>query len=201
MSSQVEDTLFHAQDLDGATRELADHLPDGRAFGAKVIPGTNTRALVAACAVALNRVQQQICELAQQYHVPLTSDLLVDWEKSVGIPDECLDTALTLAERRQNVIDRLRRAPIVTKAEFEELGTALLGEPVTVDAGAEIEIFPLQFPVVFSSSPARFKMFVNLPGRTGFPYAFPIPFGAARSELLECVFRKLAPANVVVIFR
>lgn len=199
--SDVKETLFDAPDVEGTSRQLARHMPEGRAWGAKGVVGSNTNALIQACAAALNRVQQQISELATQYDIPLTTDLLVDWEKSVGIPDDCLDVALDLAERRQNVIDRLRRAPIVTKAEFEALGTALLGDTVTVDAGADIEIFNMPFPVVFGSAPARFKMFVNLPGRTGFPYAFPIPFGAARSELLECVFRKLAPANVVVVFR
>lgn len=199
--SDVKETLFQAPTVEETARQLAGHLPEGRAWAAKTNVSSNTYALIQACAAALNRIQQQISELAMQHSIPMTSDLLPDWEKSVGIPDECLPVAESLAERRQNVIDRLRRAPIVTKAEFEALGEALIGEPITVTPGADAVVFPLSFPIVFASGPGRFQMFVTLPGRTGFPYAFPIPFGLVRSELLECVFRKLVPANVTVNFR
>lgn len=198
--SNVLRTLFNSPTLQRARQQVSEHMPGGRAWAAKNREGSNVYAVVSSCAAQFNVVQQQIEELARQFDVSLSSDLLPDWEKSVGIPDDCLGLANTLEERRQNVIDRLRRAPVVTKADFEALGQALIGQQVTVTPGKEIETFPIPFPIVLSNTPSRFKLYVTIGELTGFVYDFPFAFGNLRSDILECVFRKVAPASVVLKF-
>lgn len=189
----VPTSILDAPTLRQSLQQLSQHLPEGRAWGDKVVEGTNTFALLNSCAVAFNRVQIQIQKIADEFDISMTTDLLPEWEKSVGLPDECVNTLASLAERRENIIFRLRRVPTVTKAEFEVLGTALAGVPVTVTPGAEFEGFP-------ADSVSKFKLYVTFPvSNTGFPYAFPHPLGGFQSAVVECIFNKIVPANVVVV--
>ncbi len=188
----VPTTILDAPTLRNTLQQLSQHLPDGRAWGNKVVEGSNTFALLNSCAVAFNRVQIQIQKIADEFSIPMSEDLLPEWEESVGLPDECINTLATLAERRENIIFRLRRVPIVTKEEFETLGTALAGVTVTVTPGTEFDVSP--------DSQSAFKLYVTFPvSQTGFPYAFPLPFGGFQSAVVECIFNKIVPANVVVV--
>jgi hypothetical protein len=71
-------------------------------------------------AVAHNRAQQQIELLAGEFDINNTVELLPDWETSVGEPDSCSHGTIgTLAERRETVIEKLRKTPIVNLAEMQ----------------------------------------------------------------------------------
>jgi uncharacterized protein YmfQ (DUF2313 family) len=183
---------FSAPSLLVTTGQLSEHLPQGRAWASKNIPTTNLHKLIRSMAASFNRVQQQIELLSTEFNIPLTNDLLPDWEKSVGLPDDCQGIGQALAERRENVISRLRRLPIVTVADFEALGEELSGEPVTVVPGTDIDN-PL-------NRHSRFKLFVQFPNQIdGFVYDFEVPFGNFRSDIVQCVFEKIVPANVIVV--
>jgi hypothetical protein len=102
------------------SQQMADSLPQGKAWGSKNIEGSNTRKLINSLAVAHNRAQQQIELLAGEFNINNTVELLPDWETSVGIPDSCFDGVLgTLAQRREAVIEKLRKTPTVTLAEMQ----------------------------------------------------------------------------------
>jgi uncharacterized protein YmfQ (DUF2313 family) len=183
---------FNAPSLLVSATQLAEHLPQGRAWGSKNIPDANLHKIIKSMAASFNRVQQQIELLSNELNIPLTNDLLPDWEASVGLPDDCQGIGQALAERRENVISRLRRLPIVTVADFEALGEELSGEPVTVIPGTDIDV-PLD-------RHSRFKLFVQFPNQVeGFIYDFEVPFGNFRSDIVQCVFEKIVPANVIVV--
>ncbi len=200
-------SILDAPPLRTTLQQLSQHLPEGRAWANKLTVGSNTHALLISCAAAFNRVQAQIQELANEYNINSStsalltgSGLLEEWETSVGLPDECINTLASLTERRENIIFRLRRVPIVTKEEFETLGTALAGVTVTVTPGTEVDVSP--------DSQSAFKLYVGFPtSNTGFPYDFAIgppaglPFGGFQSDVVECIFNKIVPANVVVILQ
>jgi hypothetical protein len=58
--------------------------------------------------------------LAGEFNINNTVELLSDWETSVGEPDSCFDGVLgTLAQRRETVIEKLRKTPIVNLAEMQ----------------------------------------------------------------------------------
>jgi hypothetical protein len=102
------------------SQQMADSLPEGKAWGSKNIDGSNTRKLINSLAVAHNRAQQQIELLAGEFNINNTVELLSDWETSVGEPDSCFDGVLgTLAQRRETVIEKLRKTPIVNLAEMQ----------------------------------------------------------------------------------
>jgi uncharacterized protein YmfQ (DUF2313 family) len=183
--------------------KLAEHLPEGRAWAAKRLPGTNMRALVDGAAAPFDLLRNLIDTLDTELDITQTRELIETWEASVGLPSPCVSTQdKTLADRRADVIARLRRTPIVTKAEFEELGSLLTGLTVRVEPGANIETFALPFPLFFSSDGGRFTLYVYVTGfdHPGFSYAFPIPLGNYRNPLLECIFQDITPANVRLVF-
>jgi hypothetical protein len=103
-----------------SSQQMADSLPEGKAWGSKNVDDSNVRKLINALAVAPNAAQQQIQLLADEFNINKTVALLPDWETSVGEPDSCFNGVLgTLAERRETVIEKLRKTPTVTLAEMQ----------------------------------------------------------------------------------
>lgn len=193
---------FEAASIEEATRQLASTIPDGRAWQAKSIPGTNMYAVVSACAAEFREIQIQIETLAREFDINLSDQLLPDWEASCGLPEECIGQMASLEDRRNAVILRLRKIPFVTKADYENLAFQLTGLNVTVTPGAEIELFPLDFPIPFSSGNSYFKLYVTFNEAIGgFPYLFPFNFVSTGDNIIRCVFEQIAPANVLIIFQ
>lgn len=195
--------IFKAPNLDTTTRQFADHIPEGRAWNNKINEDSIIYKNIKSLASAFNIVQQQIESIANEFNINLTVDLLPDWEESVGIPDDCIFELDSLQKRRDSVIQRLKKVPVVTKAEFEALALSL-GLEVTVLPGGTVEGFPLSFPFNFSSSYTKFRMFVYFPDssgeRLGFPYDFPLTFGSFDIDTIKCVFDKVAPANIEILY-
>lgn len=192
---------FSAPTIDEAASQLAAHLPDGRAWHAKNLDGTVIRAAVSACAAEFREIQLSIEKMAQEFDINLTEELLPDWEKSCGLPDPCLGQLESLIDRRNAVILRLRKIPFVDKQDYEQLAFDLTGLSVTVTPGAEVELFPLDFPIHLSSGNSYFKLYVTFNDViAGFPYNFPFDFVSTSDNIIRCVFRRIAPANVQIIF-
>lgn len=193
---------FSAPSQAEAARQLASVIPDGRAWQAKYIVGTGMYALTSACAAEFRQIQIQIETLAQEFDIRLTDQLLPDWEKSTGLPEACIGQMASLADRRNAVILRLRKIPFVTKADYENLALQLTGLSVTVTPGADIELFPLNFPIHLASGNSYFKLYVTFNNAIGgFPYSFPFNFVSTGDNIIRCVFEQIAPANVLIIFQ
>lgn len=193
---------FAAPSMEEASRQLASTIPDGRAWQAKNLAGSNMHAVVSACASEFREIQIQIETLAREFDIRVTEQLLPDWEASCGLPEECIGQMASLEDRRNAVILRLRKIPFVTKEDYESLAFQLTGLNVTVTPGAEIELFPLDFPIHFSSGNSYFKLYVTFNEAIGgFPYLFPFNFVSTGDNIIRCVFEQIAPANVLIIFQ
>lgn len=192
---------FTAPTQEQATRQLASVLPDGKVWEAKNVPGTNAYGLASACAAEFREIQKQIETLAREFDVRLTDQLLPDWEKSCGLPEECIGQLASLEDRRNAVILRLRKIPFVTAAEFEQLAFDLTGLNVSVIPGAELELFPLEFPARFAVGNSYFKLYVIFNDTIGgFPYSFPLPFLRGPDQIVRCVFEQIVSATVLILF-
>ena len=185
---------------------LADYLPNGPLFVAKKCLDTNLRNLLEGLAESLRKAEEDINLTTSEYDIPTTTLFIEEWEKFVGIPDDCFIIADTIEQRRSNVLTKLTALGVQTADEFVELA-AIFGVPVNVFSGAgeEAEFFTLEFPAIFSviSKEARFTMIVEflVPESEQFPYIFPFLFGSDLISILECLFNRLRPANVRVEFR
>lgn len=98
--------LFPARGENDYLGMLLALLPRGLAWSR--VPGSRLASFFRACAVELGRVDSASHFLIDEIH-PLTSiAALEDWERVLGLPDECLPSGNSLQERRTAVLARLR---------------------------------------------------------------------------------------------
>lgn len=197
----MSDNLFKAPD--STAQQMADSLPTGRAWGRRNDESSNTRRLINSLSVAHNRCQHQIELLDDEFRIDQTFDLLEDWETSVGIPDICLGTAETIAQRRQAVIDRLRKDPIVTLAEMQAYVDGLWpGLGIALYPGYDYYNFEYEFEAPFwGDISERFILVAAVPlSDITFEYEWEMTFeGGPNVTQLECLLNKINPACVYVI--
>lgn len=197
----MSDNLFKAPE--STSQQMADSLPTGRAWGKRNDPASNVRKLINSLSVAFNIVQQQVELLDDEFRIEQTLELLSDWEKSVGIPDECLGTSETIAQRRQAVIDRLGKMPIVTLEQMQAYVDALFpGLGVVLVPGYEYYSFEYDFEVSFLGDVSdKFILVATVPlSDKTFEYELEMTFeGGPDITLLECLLNKINPACVYII--
>ncbi len=189
------------------TTVFADYLPGGRLFCAKYLENSTLRTLLFALAGEITRVQDKVEELSDELFIRQTVNLIEEWESALGIPDSCFTNTGTIERRRLNVEAKLARMNVNTRADFIGLA-ALFGITIDIIPGEAVNSqFPFTFPVTFFVSPkeARFTMIVvfeGIPQPTNiFSLVFPVTFADDNEAFLKCIIKKLAPANVHVIFR
>ncbi len=164
-----------------AGRILADHMPEGRAWGRKNSPGDPMNGLINGLSSVFLAVLENIFEVAGDFDINESVNLLSDWEESVGLPDECIFDPASIEERRENVLGRLSKDPVVTLQEFTDLIFQMTGVAATLTQGA-----------------TRFTINVDI-GLNVFPYTFPITFGDdSRIALIQCILDRVKPANVLI---
>lgn len=194
--------LFKTPTLDGTAQQMADSIPQGRAWGSKNIEESNTRKLIISLSAAHNRVQQQIELLAGEFDILQTVELLPDWEESVGLlGDECLGNPGTLEQRREAVIQRFKKDPIVSLSEFQDFLDRLFPElGLTIIPGREY--YPLEASLEMSllgDVNERFILVVTVP-TSGKSLEYDLEMdieGGPDTAQLECILRKITPANVL----
>lgn len=195
---------------------LAAYLPTGRVWAAKNLAGTVTRGLLEGLSGELLRSTALVEEFRQEI-LPDETTLFVDeWERAVGIPDDCFTGEGTLEERRNDVLAKLASLGIQTAEDMRQLALLIYGIELTIrnPQRDENNIFPYTFNPTGESDPlndggdfvfglsdreARFQIIIeyaNLPTAVLFPYTFPIPFLTREVAIIECLFQKLRPANV-----
>lgn len=185
---------FERRDLEQYTNSLADYLPGGALFASRSVKDSNFRKLLRGMAGELFRSNGLLKEYCEEILPDLTVKFIREWESVVGIPDDCFDGTGTLAVRRRRVLTKLAALGVQTLDDFRSLAT-VFGVTARVVAGSESGV---SFP---SSKAARFTIVVSLTLPERFPYTFPITFGDDLIALLECVFKKLKPANCQVLFQ
>lgn len=196
--------IFTAPDKNTTAQQLADSLPQGRAWANKNVSDSNMRKLINSVSVPFNLFEQLVQTMSEQFQIPLTYDLLEEWEKSVGIPDTCLWDADTLPKRRAMVITRLRKKPLVTLADIQEFVNALYPD-VRIEIllpGSTNYTFEYDFEVPFSGTiNERFVLVVNIySGSELFEYDFEVPFrGGPDLSKFRCVLEKIVPAEVYIM--
>lgn len=182
--------------------KLAEYLPQGRAWESKFSRDSVLGGLLEGLGQEFYRIEVAIELLSNEFDIKQTTLLIREWEESVGIPDDCFNIDGDLQQRRDNVLVKIRDLGVRTAQDFVDVG-ALFGAVVRIEPGAIHGVFPLLFPIAFydSGKTAKFTMLVDQPGvREVFPILFPIPFSAGIGSIIECLFLKLRPANVQIIF-
>ena len=180
-------------------------LPRGKAWNPS--PSSVLDKLLNAMAEELARIDSRASrDLLNEVDPRTTNELLPDWERVCGLPDPCLGTTGTLADRRESVLNKLTATGGQSAAYFIAVAAAL---------GFTIEITEKFQPFKAGISKAgdrltngdwMFAWEVTTPEadlvdafRAGYSAAGD-PLSTSRAEALECVLERLKPAHTVVIF-
>ncbi len=199
----MDGLLFDCHSLEEHTQAIADFLPNGDLFRAKNIDGSITRLFLKGLAYTNKDAESFLKLFDEAIDIKTTTAFLEGWEKTVGIPDNCFSTETDLETRRQQVLMKLASLGVQTNKDFVDLA-AIYDIDIRIESGAYAGVFPMTFPIILFDSPseARFTMLIyySLASPVVFPYTFPLMFSVDGISIIECLFRKLVPANVDLIF-
>jgi len=195
--------MFDLHTIEQHAQALANYLPNGRLFEAKNINDSLMRMYLRGLAHANQDAESFLILFEQEMDVSNTTLFIEEWERTVGIPDDCFNTNTTIEIRRQQVLMKLASLGVQTEADFVNLA-AIYGVTITIYSGIKYNAFPITFPIILfdSAKEARFNMVVEyfVEAQNRFTYTFPIVFGDQDIPIIECLFRKLIPANVDLYF-
>lgn len=191
------------------------HLPEGVAWIAWRMPGKVARRLMDAIAEAYEDMSEALCNLATELDCRTTTQMITEWETAVSLPDPCLPTATTLAERRTWVQWRLNKRRYSTASDWHYLAS-LFGLEITITPGWAVQrpaLYPAEFPVRYDLFPklGRFRVYINVKNvpNCGYDYGrefrgggYPIEYGCTRADYdnFKCLIERVKPANVVIVW-
>lgn len=199
-----------------AREALLAHFPSGPAWIAARDAATNFGRLVKAVARLCELAGKTLHDASREIDYRTGEQLLPEWEAALGLPDKCLPSDGSLADRRKWIAFRLNKKRWNTLADWQELAT-LFGVNVRITPGYLVQkpsLYKAVFPVPVRILPklGRFRIYIDLLDAEfgGFPYdgqsiaehKFPIPFGkpAGDFQQFRCFIERVKPANVLIVW-
>lgn len=178
-------------------------IPPGLAWRAQ--HATMIRAALAAIADELERVDARAAALMRELDPRQTAELLLEWERELGLPDCCTPASQTQAERRAAVIQKLLTEGGQSATFYIALARVLGYEARVIEyrpfqagrsvAGDAITNGPWVFRWLLAVSDAvPVRPFKAGQGAAG------DPLRTWGNERLECVITAARPAHTVVGF-
>jgi uncharacterized protein YmfQ (DUF2313 family) len=186
------------------TKMLMDLLPEGRAW--PKFPGTFIYRVMEGLSEELSRLDGRAQQLIIESDPRNSSadELLPDWERVCGLPDECRRETSTVATRRNDVVARLTQNGSINKPFYIQ-HAAYLGYDITI-----YEYRPFRAGISCAGDPVcdqpwAYVWEVRAPAVTG---VFFVAGGSSagdalavyENEALECSITKRKPAETLVLF-
>lgn len=192
------------QDADAYARSLMRLMPTGAAWPDHSDMGSVVGLLLTGFSQEMERLNGRVCDLLTEANPGTATELLTDWEADLGLPDPCVTSAQTTAERRTAALTKLTSPGGGDLAFFIGLA-AQLGYVVTIDEFASAGEATAA-GISFSGDEWAFIWRVNVPVSTGIRYfragdaSAGDPLETWGDELLECRFNQYKPAHTLVVF-
>ena len=189
--------------------QLASLLPPGRAWSRE--PDSFLGRLRRGIAEELARVDGRGAQLIEEADPRTALELLEDWERMCGLPDECFGQPDNLTERRIAIAQRLTSVGGQSRAYFIELA-AQLGYPVTIDEFRPTSCLMACISPVYDEQWVHVWRVNVLPLDEELPAdqfwlawanclsACDVPLRGWGALDLECLIRRHRPAHSIVLF-
>lgn len=197
-----EPTMRQAYSAGDFTSQLVALLPEGGAWPRD--PGSALQALMRGLAAELARIDARAVALTAEADPRITSELISEWERQLGLPDPCAPAAATLDERRAAVVIKLVATGSQSRAFFIDLATRL-GYAVTLDEFFS-EGAAIAGGIPYTGTGWAYTWRMNVDAEVGVTH-FRAGSGRAGEPIraweihpLECQVRRSAPAHTRVLF-
>lgn len=179
---------------------LVNLLPIGRLWDTRNQPVF--RSLIESIANELCRVDERVDAMLRESDPRLTTELIDDWERLVGLPDECTPIDFSLSGRRAQVAQKYTNVGGLSADFYEKLGLQL-GQKIAVK-----DFFPFRAgrsqagDALTNNFETSFKAGDKV-GSQLRTYGWRFYINAClekESVVIECTLKKLKPAHVGIIF-
>ncbi len=184
--------LFKSRSIAELSRSLAQFMPGGKLFISKFIKDTVFNRLLNGLSVELQRAQDNL-KIFSEGIIPATDQnftFIDEWERVVGIPDDCFSGTGPDPDRRNAVVAKLATTGVQTAEDFSLLAQ-VFGIGVVVEPQSDFQ----------SGVDARYIIRVSGPNIiSDFP-PYDIPYTLTTEQaFLECLFNTVKPANCEFLF-
>lgn len=167
-------------------QQLIALLPTGPAWPS-LNSDTNFSKLIEGLAEELARVDVRIHSLLEEAFPNTTLELLPDWERVAGLPDQCTGELGTLQQRHNALMGVLTTKRRLSKAFYIDLASRI-GFLIDI---TELPNFTWRVTAALDVNAVYFKTGLSVIGE---------PLVSSLNNLLECVIQKLKPAHTIVEF-
>lgn len=131
-----------------------------------------------------------------------TTELLPEWEATLGLPDPCAGTNPSIAQRRAQVVARLTDTNGCSVPYFIAFAKAL-GYDITITQFTPRR-FGARFGTPFGGDAWAYAWQVNAPqftiNRLKFGDSFGQPWAQWSNNVLQCELKARAPAHTILLF-
>ena len=200
---------------------LIDLLPPGKLWDTKNQPELDR--LLATTAIEFCRVDDRAEDALREIDPRATFELLEDWERLLGLPDECTPDGPSLDERREQILAKYTNVGGISAAFYEalilQLGfVATVTNPVPFEVGksrvGDALTNDFEVPFLVGTNAVGDSLF-----NVGWLYYFNVdlpatavtffevgnstvgePLADFSNPLIECTIRRLKPAHTGVTF-
>jgi len=183
--------------------QLQQLLPPGYAIPAT--EGTDAYLLLDGIAQELARLDGRAETLISEANPATTNEMLPDWERVAGLPDECSSGEdSTVEERRRALLAKLTATGGQSAAYFIEVAKAL-GYDVTIEEFHPFRVGMSQVGDPLTNGPWQFTWRVNAPADTVSTFKVGLsvvgdPLATWGNDMLECFLNKIKPAHTILLF-
>ena len=154
-------SLFEIHDTEDHAQAIAHYMPGGKIWRAKNIMDSKLRALLRGFGASAQRQEETLDEFWNEIFISTTEEFLPDFEKALGIPDDCFTGTGTIAERRADAQLKMVSLYVVTEQDFIDLA-AILGFSITITRPVEDAFPPYAVPFTpIGLKAARFTWIIN----------------------------------------
>lgn len=183
--------------------QLAALLPQGAVWPRDT--DSNLMQLLRALAQEFARVDRRASELIRESDPRRALELLEDWERNYGLPDECMaDAEQTLAARRDALVSKMTTTGGQSRQYFIDI-CAALGYVVTITEFRPFRVGRNCMGDALTNGPWAFTWRVNAPASTVRPFqvggsVVGEPLRSWGNAQLECKLSELMPAQTILQF-
>ncbi|MGJ8619624.1 MAG: YmfQ family protein [Methylophilaceae bacterium] len=159
-----------------------------------------------AWAEELSKIDARIDDLLDEADPRNTNELLVDWERVVGLPDRCVTIAQTYQQRIDALVSKLQTLGGQSRAYFIALADSLGYTNTTIEEYQPFLCGENTCGDALWSEPDRFVWQLNLPSDGSITYfecgesACGDALQSWGDEVLECRINQYKPAHTTAIF-
>ncbi|QPC44014.1 DUF2313 domain-containing protein [Kaustia mangrovi] len=192
-----------AQPSEAYARQLRRLLPQGAAWTSE--PEGPLHRVIRAIADAFARIDLRAEDLVQELDPRTTLELLPDWERVLGLPDECITAPQTVSERRDAVVAKYTSLGGQSIAFYVGLAAKLgydieIREFVPFRAGLSRAGDPLTNPPAWPHTWTIVAPETSITWFRAGTGSAGDPLRQWGNEELECVFEQRKPAQTVLLF-